>query len=115
MIRTLTRDDYSLLLQILDAQCQPYTTTTTQSNTVQSAEERKKWIDLNSGIIGEFMYDFQSRFWFTYRRNFDRIGGDTSLLTTDAGWGCMLRTGQSMVAEAMARIILGRGTVGLYI
>lgn len=30
-------------------------------------------------------------------------------LTTDAGWGCMLRTGQSLLANALAAIHLGRG------
>mmetsp|Transcript_28195 Transcript_28195/g.73915 ORF Transcript_28195/g.73915 Transcript_28195/m.73915 type:complete len:412 (+) Transcript_28195:313-1548(+) len=39
--------------------------------------------------------------WFTYRRGFPAIG--RSPFTSDAGWGCMLRCGQMVVAEAMLR------------
>lgn len=35
--------------------------------------------------------------------------GDGEGLTTDAGWGCMLRTGQSLLANALAKHHLGRG------
>lgn len=54
----------------------------------------------------EIKDDFQSRFWFTYRKNFSKIGGHGP--TSDQGWGCMLRAGQMMMSETISRIRLGR-------
>lgn len=50
--------------------------------------------------------DIRSKLWFTYRRNFVQIG-DTGL-TTDKGWGCMLRCGQMVLAQAFVCVHLGR-------
>lgn len=79
----------------------------------------------------EFLDDFESRLWFTYRSNFPAIDehrGSTepspssfSLrfrshfvngggLTSDTGWGCMIRSGQCLLANALALLHLGRGT-----
>ncbi|KAL2816864.1 hypothetical protein BDW59DRAFT_153031, partial [Aspergillus cavernicola] len=77
-----------------------------------------------------FLLDFESRIWMTYRSNFTPIPkdanreGNSSLtmsvrlrsqlldsqgFTTDTGWGCMIRSGQSLLANAMAILSLGRG------
>jgi cysteine protease ATG4 len=47
--------------------------------------------------------------WLTYRSNFPAIG-ETNLVT-DMGWGCMLRTGQMLLAQALITHYLGRGTL----
>lgn len=49
---------------------------------------------------------FQSITWFSYRRRIERplLGSD---LYSDAGWGCMLRTGQMILFQALVRHVLG--------
>eukprot|EP00794_Sanderia_malayensis_P011206 gene11206-12381_t len=47
-----------------------------------------------------------SLLWFTYRKNFTPIGGTGP--TSDGGWGCMLRCGQMMLAQAMTMRHIGR-------
>jgi hypothetical protein len=47
-------------------------------------------------VVNEIHEAFESITWFTYRANFDKpLHGSNK--TSDAGWGCMLRTGQMML------------------
>lgn len=48
--------------------------------------------------------DITSVIWCTYRRGFIPIGDDG--LTSDKGWGCMLRCGQMVLGVALVRIHL---------
>lgn len=79
----------------------------------------------------EFLKDFESKVWMTYRYNFhpiprsdDRDGVqsltlrvrirnqlvDSQGFTSDAGWGCMIRSGQSLLANTLLLLQLSRGT-----
>ncbi|KAI1902598.1 hypothetical protein AGOR_G00017580 [Albula goreensis] len=55
----------------------------------------------------ELLSDVRSRLWFTYRKKFSPIGGTGP--SSDAGWGCMLRCGQMILAQALVCWHLGRG------
>ncbi|XP_072034228.1 cysteine protease ATG4B-like isoform X2 [Amphiura filiformis] len=54
----------------------------------------------------EAQSDVRSRLWVSYRKGFAHIGGTGP--TSDQGWGCMLRCGQMMLAQALICRHLGR-------
>lgn len=79
----------------------------------------------------DFLDDFESRIWFTYRANFPAIleSADSKSpnaislslrirshlvnaggFSSDTGWGCMIRSGQCLLANALVMLHLGRGT-----
>ncbi len=51
-----------------------------------------------------FLMDLKTRPWFTYRYGFPLVGD----YATDSGWGCMVRVGQSLLANAWIILTLGR-------
>ncbi len=84
----------------------------------------------DGGWPPEFLDDFESRIWMTYRTDFDVIPrstepkaasalsftmrlkasfGDQTGFSSDTGWGCMIRSGQSLLANALSITRLGRG------
>jgi cysteine protease ATG4 len=84
----------------------------------------------DSGWPPAFLDDFESRIWMTYRTGFELIPrssdpkatsalsfamrlktsfGDQTGFTSDTGWGCMIRSGQSLLANALLISRLGRG------
>ncbi|KAG1175695.1 hypothetical protein G6F70_002525 [Rhizopus microsporus] len=54
----------------------------------------------------DFYDDFTSRLWMTYRHNYPPIRPSNH--KTDIGWGCMLRSGQSLLANTLVIHFLGR-------
>ncbi|EEE61922.1 hypothetical protein OsJ_16662 [Oryza sativa Japonica Group] len=70
-----------------------------------SSEESSSDSDSESGHA-TFLEDFSSRIWITYRRGFDAISD--SKYTSDVNWGCMVRSSQMLVAQALIFHHLGR-------
>lgn len=79
-----------------------------------------------------FLDDFEARIWLTYRSNFPIIPKsqdpkaisamslavrfrsqlvEPAGFTSDTGWGCMIRSGQSLLANALVMLRMGRGEV----
>ena len=86
----------------------------------------------------EFLDDFESRIWMTYRTDFIHIprsgrnkkglaftsptvalqyagkllsGQAGDGFSSDVGWGCMIRSAQSVLANALITLHLGRGSI----
>ncbi|KAJ6289580.1 hypothetical protein OIU76_025407 [Salix suchowensis] len=59
-----------------------------------------------TNALAAFHRDFSSRILITYRKGFDMI--EDSKLTSDVNWGCMLRSSQMLVAQALLYHQLGR-------
>lgn len=87
--------------------------------------------DGEGGWPTAFLDDFESKIWLTYRSGFPAIPRsqdpkavasmslsvrlrstlvDQGGFTSDTGWGCMIRSGQSLLANALLVLRLGRGT-----
>ncbi|KAL1620295.1 Cysteine protease atg4 [Diplodia seriata] len=85
--------------------------------------------DNDGGWPAPFLDDFEARFWLTYRSNFAAIprsqdpNATNSMsfgvrlrsqlsnhtgFSSDTGWGCMIRSGQSLLANALQVLRLGR-------
>ena len=75
---------------------------------------------LKNATGDNFLNDFYSKIWFSYRKNFKSIryfgpsnsspfDQENSQLTSDVGWGCVIRCTQMLMAQALVVKLLGRG------
>ncbi|PSK54006.1 hypothetical protein B9Z65_7812 [Elsinoe australis] len=95
---------------------------------VERTESAERDEALSKGWPGPFLDDVETRIWLTYRNNFPPIAksndpaatsgmsfatrlkqlGNQGGFTSDTGWGCMIRSGQSLLANTLAMLDLGR-------
>jgi cysteine protease ATG4 len=100
------------------------------SSSLAYGENGEQQQHIESGWPQGFLDDFSSRFWMTYRSEFETIakssdpkatsslsfamrmrsqfGADQTGFSSDSGWGCMIRSGQSLLANTLAMVHLGR-------
>ena len=60
----------------------------------------KKYINQDENLINHL----QNIPWFSYRKNFDQISENGQTYTSDAGWGCILRASQMILAQGLCRL-----------
>lgn len=104
-------------------------TDTSSIDIVERTESAERDEALSKGWPGAFVDDIESRMWLTYRSGFPVIErstdpaafsamsfatrlkqlGNQGGFTNDTGWGCMIRSGQSLLANTLAMLELGRG------
>lgn len=75
----------------------------------KEAQQREDSLDVDPShqeTLVNFLRDFQSRIWLTYRKDFPKI--EPSSFSSDVGWGCMLRTAQMLLAQGLVTTLLGR-------
>jgi cysteine protease ATG4 len=110
----------------------PVTTCEAPSEQVSTSSSSKDACESHGhgGWPAAFLNDFGSRIWMTYRSGFDPIPkstdpeslsalsfqmrvkqqlADSTGFASDSGWGCMIRSGQSLLANTIAIQRLGRG------
>ncbi|KAI5207217.1 hypothetical protein AUEXF2481DRAFT_43367 [Aureobasidium subglaciale EXF-2481] len=105
----------------------PAPTTVPQQEDEFETIQAKEAINDN-GWPPAFLDDLESRIWLTYRSEFPQIAkstnpdaasglsfrtrllqlGNSGGFTSDSGWGCMIRTGQSLLANTLQILELGR-------
>jgi hypothetical protein len=63
----------------------------------------KKYLMPNDKFL--FDNDISNFIWKTYRNNISPIIYNSKVFTSDAGWGCMIRAGQMILARGIYRLL----------
>lgn len=74
---------------------------------IHYADQSQSMQSIDCGITS-FYQDFSSKIWMTYRKNMPQVFKGTTALSSDCGWGCMIRSGQMLLANALIQLKLGR-------
>lgn len=95
---------------------------------VEQADASETDEGLANGWPAPFLEDLESKIWLTYRSNFSPIPkstdpkatsamsfatrlkqlGNQGGFSSDTGWGCMIRSGQTLLANTLVMLQLGR-------
>lgn len=99
-------------------------------HTITSPSSDQREVRSHGGWPAAFLDDFESKLWMTYRSDFEPIPKsldpeslsalsfqmrvksqlvDQGGFSSDSGWGCMIRSGQSLLANTISIHRLGRG------
>lgn len=112
----------------LDTASTPTSPNSDVDRAIEPAEEIGRDVagDYEDGFDG-FKKDFVTKIWMTYRRDWNDVmqsdmkslsplgnfsmgsSNNTVAYTSDCGWGCMIRSGQMLLAQALVVHFLGRG------
>lgn len=80
----------------------------------KESKSKSKYNDSKRTTKDDFLELCRTLHFFSYRKDFARLEGYQ--VTSDVGWGCMLRTGQMLLASALQRlyepIVCGRQSFG---
>ena len=121
----------SSLSSAVDSAAAPNKETDTETGSIEfieRTESAERDEALSKGWPGDFVDDVETRIWLTYRNGFPTIArssdpvassglsfatrlkqlGNQGGFTSDTGWGCMIRSGQSLLANTLAMLELGR-------
>ncbi|KAH8819594.1 putative cysteine protease atg4 [Xylogone sp. PMI_703] len=122
-------DDYVYAELPKQAQAATPPESVTSSYDLASGYDEQEAETEDGGWPQAFLDDFESKMWFTYRSNFPCIPksqdpkanvsmtlsvrlrsqlGDQAGFTSDTGWGCMIRSGQCLLANALVMLRMGR-------
>eukprot|EP00005_Dracoamoeba_jomungandri_P005088 CAMPEP_0174258240 /NCGR_PEP_ID=MMETSP0439-20130205/7274_1 /TAXON_ID=0 /ORGANISM="Stereomyxa ramosa, Strain Chinc5" /LENGTH=855 /DNA_ID=CAMNT_0015341679 /DNA_START=118 /DNA_END=2685 /DNA_ORIENTATION=- len=99
-IKNLERDEDTWFLDLED-DLYPYDLLHSRSVTIWMCG--KSYSVSGNKSHDKFLEEFQKIYLFTFRKGFPSITNEWLKIQSDAGWGCMMRTGQMLLAAAFKK------------